>query len=218
MAERGTVSLETSGGSGVANSKGRTGGVAPEDVLRANTYALLALLLRRQADAETIAQLTNIGSDDTEFGRALAALAGAARAATAENADDEFHELFFGIGEAELKPYASYYLTGFLYEKPLAKLRAEMCALGIGKSDETTEPEDHIASLCEIMCGMIKGDFGDPVPLSRQRTYFDEHIGPWAGKFFTDLEDSPNAEFYKPVGTIGRLFMQIEVQSFEMAA
>lgn len=192
--------------------------VAPEDVLRANTYALLAVLLHHQPDDAALAMLTDIESDETEFGQALGALADRARAATVDTVDDEFHDLFLGIGEAELKPYASYYLTGFLYEKPLAKLRADMCSLGVGKADDATEPEDHIAALCEMMCGMIMGDFGVPVPLDRQRAFFDQHIGPWAGRFFENLEDSPNARFYKPVGIIGRLFMTIEKQSFEMAA
>ncbi len=192
--------------------------VAAEEVLRANTYALLARLLRTQPDAEALSELTRIQTDDTEMGRALTALAEAARDATPDSVDDEFHDLFIGVGETELTPYTSYYLTGFVYEKPLAKLRVAMAGLGISQGDDVAEPEDHIASLCEIMCGLITGAFGEPADLARQQAFFDEHIAPWAERFFEDLETAASANFYKSVGRIGKLFMRIESQAFEMAA
>ena len=142
----------------------------------------------------------------------------AAAAHSAEAVADEFHILFIGIGESELKPYASFYLTGFMYEKPLAKLRAALADLGIAKSDETVEPEDHIAALCETMCALIMGEFGAPASINDQKVFFDAHIHPWASLFFRDLEQSPSASFYRAVGTVGRLFMQIEAQAFEMVA
>jgi len=197
---------------------GQATAVPPEDTLRANTYALLAALLRRQPDSQTLAELAELPADETEMGRALGALAAAARETTVEAVDDEYHDIFIGVGTSELTPYASYYLTGFVYEKPLAKLRLSMAALGIVKSDDVGEPEDHIASLCEMMCGLIAGGFGDPVALAEQRAFFDEHVAPWAERFFTDLETVSSARFYKPVGTIGSLFMRIEAQAFEMAA
>ena len=192
--------------------------IAAEEVLRANTYALLARLLRTQPDAEALSEFTRFQTDDTEMGRALAALAEAAREATPDSVDDEFHDLFIGVGETELTPYTSYYLTGFVYEKPLAKLRLAMAELGISQGDDVAEPEDHIASLCEIMCGLITGAFGEPADLARQQAIFDDHLAPWAERFFEDLETSPSAKFYKSVGTIGKLFMRIESQAFEMAA
>ena len=192
--------------------------VAAEEVLRANTYALLARLLRTYPDAEALSELTRIQADDTEMGRALRALADAARDATPGSVDDEFHDLFIGVGETELTPYISYYLTGFVYEKPLAKLRLAMSELGIAQGDDVAEPEDHIASLCEIMCGLITGAFGEPADLARQQAIFDEHIAPWAERFFDDLETASSAKFYKSVGRIGKLFMRIESQAFEMAA
>ena len=192
--------------------------VAAEEVLRANTYALLARLLRTPPDAEALSEFTRFQTDDTEMGRALTALAEAARDATPDSVDDEFHDLFIGVGETELTPYTSYYLTGFVYEKPLAKLRLAMAELGISQGDDVAEPEDHIASLCEIMCGLITGAFGEPADLARQQAIFDEHIAPWAERFFEDLETAPSANFYKSVGRIGKLFMRIESQAFEMAA
>lgn len=192
--------------------------VASEEALRANAYALLATLLRTPPTAETLQNLTRLDSDDTELGRAIGLLGVAAQATTVEAVGEEYHDLFVGVGASELKPYASYYRTGFLYEKPLADLRDDMAGLGIESAEETSEPEDHIASLCEIMCGLITGAFDAPADLARQRAFFDRHIAPWAAHLFEDMETAQSAGFYKPVGTVGRLFMEIESQAFEMAA
>ncbi len=192
--------------------------VPDEDALRANIYALLANLLRQRPDDSILAELSNLQADDSELGEALQSLAIAATVTTEEALDDEFHDLFIGVGDSELKPYGSYYLTGFLYEKPLANLRIAMADLGIARADDTPEPEDHVAALCEMMAGMITGAFGETVDLASQRTFFDDHIAPWAERFFEDLEESSTARFYKPVGAIGRLFMRIESQAFQMAA
>ncbi len=194
------------------------GAIAGEDELRADVYALLATLLRSPADRATLDNLAGLHGDDGELGAAITALAGAAGAASVEAVEDEYHNLFIGIGASELKPYGSYYLTGFVYEKPLADLRAEMTELGIERADGTSEPEDHIASLCEIMCGLIMGAFGAPAELPRQHAFFDRHIAPWAERFFENLEAAESADLYKTIGAIGRLFMRIETQSFEMAA
>ncbi len=198
-----------------------TGGdetILPEEMLRANTYALLAVILREPPGDAALEELAALQADDGDMGRALMALAAAAGDIATNDIDDEFHDLFVGVGASELKPYGSYYLTGFMYEKPLAKLRAEMVALGLGKADDSAEPEDHIAALCEMMCAMITGAFTAPVALDRQRTFFNAHMATWAERFFEDLEGSPSARFYRTVGTVGRLFMRIEAQSFEMAA
>ena len=93
-----------------------------------------------------------------------------------------------------------------------------MSKLGIARADAVREPEDHIAALCEIMSGMITGAFGEPADLATQQRFFDAYIAPWAGKFFEELEAAESAAFFMPVGTIGKLFMEIEAQAFQMAA
>ncbi len=206
--------IETSGVSG--DVRGFT--IAPEDTLRANTYMLLASLLRAPLNSDTLANLAVLKAGDGPMGVALSALASSALRTQTADAEEEFQDIFIGVGEAELKPYASYYLTGFLYEKPLAKLRQEMERIGIARADGVAESEDHIAALCEMMGGLITGAFGVATDIATQRRFFDAHIGPWAGRFFEDLETSPSAKFYRPVGTIGKLFMQIESRSFKMAA
>jgi TorA maturation chaperone TorD len=192
--------------------------ICEEDQLRANWYGLLARLLSAPPDEATLAMVRRLDGDDTELGKAIAALAAAARGTTPEAVKEEHFNLFIGVGRGELLPFASYYLTGFLHEKPLARLRGDMARLGIGRGDDLSEPEDHIGALCEMMSGLITGSFGAPADLASQRRFFDAHIANWAPRFFEDLQAAKTAAFYMPVGRIGRLFMSIESQAFEMAA
>ncbi len=192
--------------------------IAEEDRLRAQWYALLAQFLSAPPDAATLGLARALTGDDSDLGRGVTALAAAAKAVTVEGLNEEHFNLFTGVGQGELLPFGSYYLTGFLNEKPLAALRIDMDELGIGRADGVKEPEDHIASLCEMMAGMITGTFGEPVGLDRQRAFFDKHIGCWAPRFFEDLQAARSAAFYMPVGMIGSVFMAVESQAFEMAA
>jgi TorA maturation chaperone TorD len=187
-------------------------------VLRARCYGLLAQLLREPPGAETLQLLASFQTDGTAIGGPLAELGAAARASSLTAVRDEYNELFIGLTRGELVPYASYYLTGFLYEKPLARLRGDMAKLGIARADASTEPEDHAASLCEIMAGLIVGAFGAPADVAAQSAFFDAHLAPWLGRFFEDLEGASAARLYKPVGAFGRLFMGIESEAFAMAA
>lgn len=189
-----------------------------EDRARAQLYRLLAALLVSQPDQKILSSVAAIEGDDTPLGEALTALARAAAGTDPAAVDDEYHDLFIGIGRGELMPYGCYYLTGFMYEKPLARLRVDMDKLGIARADGVTAPEDHIAALCEMMACLIEGDFGDPADLAAQSAFFDAHIGPWAGQFFADLEAAKSASFYMPVGKVGHVFMEIESTAFEMAA
>ena len=192
--------------------------VAEEDRLRASWYGLLARLLSAPADDQLLAVLRGLGDDETELGAALRALKAAAEGASPGAIEQEFFDLFLGVGQSELVPYGSYYLTGFLHEKPLARLRDDMARLGIARGEGVTESEDHIAALCDMMAGLITGAFGPSADLATQRKFFDDHIGCWAPRFFENLEAAPSAAFYMPVGTLGRLFVAVESQAFEMAA
>ncbi len=192
--------------------------IVEEDRLRAQWYALLAQFLSAPPDAATLKLARALTGDTSDLGRGVAALAAAAKSVTVVGLEEEYFNLFTGIGQGELLPFGSYYLTGFLNEKPLAVLRQDMDELGIGRVEEVKEPEDHIASLCEMMAGMITGAFGDPLGLDRQRAFFDKHIGCWAPRFFEDLQAAESAAFYMPVGLIGSVFMTVESQAFEMAA
>ena len=142
--------------------------IIEEDLLRAHVYRLLAKLMRAGPDQETLTKLTNLTGDETELGKALGTLAKVAGKVTAAEAAEEYQDLFIGVGRGELLPYGSYYLTGFLNEKPLAKLRNDMRQFGIERRDAVSEPEDHIAALCEMMAGLVTGDYGEPLDLFLQ--------------------------------------------------
>ncbi|MBL8831889.1 MAG: molecular chaperone TorD family protein [Rhodospirillales bacterium] len=188
--------------------------IDPDEALRASWYALLGELLAEAPSQEMLARLGAMGGDAGELGGHIGALSAVARKTTAREASDEFHDLFIGLSRGELQPYASFYLTGFLHEKPLANLRGAMAELGIARAGDRPEPEDHIASLCEMMAGMIVGAFGAPAPLDAQKRFFDAHIAPWAEKFFADLASAKAARLYMPIGQIGRIFIEIERAAF----
>ena len=190
--------------------------VDEHDLLRSRLYRLLARLFAAAPDGALLDLLAGLDGDRTDMGQAISALASAAGGTTAEAARDEFQQIFIGLGRGLLLPYGSYYLTGFLNEKPLARLRADMAPLGIARNAASSEPEDHIAALMEMMAGLIEGDFGAPQPVAVQSDFFARHIASWAPHFFADLENLPQARLYAPAGQIGRLFMAIEAAAFEM--
>lgn len=190
--------------------------VSDEDAVRAHWYGLLAHFLARPPALESLEIARSLTGDETPLGKSVAAFAAAARAATVDSADDEYHQLFYGVGRGELVPHGSYYLTGFLNEKPLAELREDLAKLGVARADEVKEPEDHIAALCDVMAGMIRGDFGPACHLERQAEFFERHLARWAEKFFEDLEGAKSSALYMPLGSIGRQFMAIEGESFRM--
>lgn len=190
--------------------------IAEEDRLRSQLYGLLGLLLAREPSGEVLAIVRNLQGDDSELGLAFQSLAAEAERFSLAAIHREFNDLFIGVGRGELVPYGSYYLTGFLNEKPLAKLRIAMRELNVRRSENVKEPEDNIGILMEIMGGLIEGTFGDVADEATQKAFFDAHIGSWASHFFKDLETAEGAHFYRPVGRIGRLFMEIERTAFSM--
>lgn len=191
-------------------------GLTEEDSLRADLYAFLAALLATPPGPEAIDHAAALTGDDSDLGQGINALARLAASMSAKGVEREYNALFIGLGRGELLPYASFYLTGFLNEKPLARLREHMAMLGIARDAAVKDPEDHIASLCEIMAGLIRGDFGAPLSIEDQEAFFNSHLATWAGHFFTDLEGAEGSVFYAPVGKIGRAFMDIEVEAFRM--
>jgi len=191
-----------------------SGDVDEIDAARAQEYALLAALLARAPDAALLKRLTELRGDATPLGIAHVTLAQAASEASVEAIEREYFDLFIGLGRGELVPYGSYYLTGFLHEKPLARLRGDLAELGIERTEGEVEPEDHAAILCEIMSGLSSGRFS--APAGSDERIFDNHLAPWLGRFFNDLERADAAKFYRAVGTLGRVFIDIETEAFSL--
>ncbi|GLP86097.1 hypothetical protein GCM10007921_16570 [Tritonibacter mobilis] len=190
--------------------------VSEEDRLRADLYNYLGLMLAAPPSEMLLEQTAGLSGDETPLGQAITQLARVAKRTKPAGAEREFNALFIGLGRGELLPYASYYLTGFLNEKPLAALRNDMSARGLSRAPNVFEPEDNIASLMEMMGAMIVGRFGAATSLAEQKTFFNKHIGPWAAHFFADLEGAKNSVLYASVAAVGRAFMEIETEGFRM--
>ncbi|MDX2288267.1 MAG: molecular chaperone TorD family protein [Hyphomicrobiaceae bacterium] len=180
----------------------------------------MATGLSAPLSAEKLAVYTGLSGDTSPLGSAIGDLAGAARSSDLASLDDAYHALFIGIGRGELLPFGSYYLAGFLHEKPLARLRQAMRELAIMRDPAVREPEDHIASVLEMMAGLIDGQFGDgrsgqPAELQTQKGFFDAHVVSWAPHFFRDLSRTTASPFYAAIGRVGDVFLAIEKEAFD---
>jgi TorA maturation chaperone TorD len=181
------------------------------DHARAQEYALLASLLARNPDTAVLQRLALLKGDETPLGQAHAALGAAAANASAETVRREYFDLFAGLGDGGLMPYASFYLAGSLYGRPLERLRQTLQGLGIEKTSRS-EPEDHAAIVCEVMAGLTGGSI--PAAAGIDGEFFKTHVAPWIRSFFVDLEKSNATAFYAHVGALGRIFIDIETEAF----
>jgi TorA maturation chaperone TorD len=186
------------------------------DSARAREYALLATLLSHSPDAQLLSALAGLRSDTSPIGLAHSALAKAAQQANADSVAREYFALFAGLKDAALLPYASHYLTGTLYGRPLARIRETLQRLGVEKAPERIEPEDHAGFLCEVMAGLVGGNIS--APDGTDRAFFEEHLASWIGRFFVDLETTKFAGFYRSVGMLGRAFIDVEAHAFALLA
>ena len=187
-----------------------------EQIYRASAYGLIAALLRSAPDQDMLERLTGLSPgvvpEGDELLLAMSTLALSAKLHTPAAIEDEYHELFIGLGKGEVVPYESWYLTGFMMEKPLSDLRDDLARLGYVKNSSVVEPEDHVAALCEVISLMIT----EGVDFSVQRNFFQSHMTEWMDRFFTDLSEAKSAIFYKSVGRFGAAFIAFENEYFSM--
>jgi TorA maturation chaperone TorD len=192
-----------------------------EETARSELYGLLAVLYYAPPTANLIAQL-RVAVTEAPAGAFLEepwhGLIAAARALSDEAIQAEHDSLFGGIGKPEVYLYGSHFLSGFLNEKPLVKLRTELDALGLTRDDSMSETEDHFAYLCEVMRYLIAGEDVAVANLTRQREFFSTHMQPWVLTMCDDLQKHPKAKFYAAVAQLTRAFMDVEAQGFDMLA
>ena len=193
--------------------------VSDEDQARADTYSILAALLSRTPNQDLIDYLLHIDArTDADIdsvkqpgpgviAKAWLELKDAAGKYSLNELDDEYHNLFIGLGRGQVIPYGSWHMSGFLMDKPLSDLRDDLAALGIAASADTKDPEDHIAALCESMSILITAQ---DVEGYQQRRFYIRHLHPWAEKFFKSLQAASSAKFYIPVGLLGQRFVELE--------
>lgn len=188
-----------------------------EQATRAAVYELLASLLAREPDESVLQRLRDIGAVDASDGKIAMGwelMKQASLKVDARSVEDEYFSLFLGVGRGELVPFGSWYMTGFLMEKPLAVLRQDLQNLGIERQDGVVESEDHAAALCDAMALIIRNS--SEISLATQQAFFNDHLAPWLGRFFNDMQNAKSAHFYRSIGFFGESFFEFEQQLLDM--
>ncbi|HEY6510977.1 MAG TPA: molecular chaperone TorD family protein [Burkholderiaceae bacterium] len=191
-----------------------------EELARAELYGLLAQLWLAPPDEALLQQFKVAVTQAPEAGGHLEApwqaLVAAMRATTAAQAAAEYDALFGGVGKPEIFVYASYFLSGYLHERPLAQLRDDLQRLGLARDEARGETEDHIAYLFEVMRYLIAGEDAAVCNLEQQRRFFRAHLQPWVEQMCDLVEAHPQARTWRPVAGLTRCFVQIETQAFDL--
>jgi len=182
---------------------------------RAREYLLLSALLVAPPKQTLLDQVATIKGDVSTLGMAHIALADAAAKTSEASAGAEYFRLFVGVGRGELLPYGSYYLSGFLNERPLVRLRQDLARLGVERAEGVFEPEDHIATEFEVMAGLVAGRI--PGGDAEADAFFRRHLAPWARRFFTDLGAAEGSDFYRSVAELGRTWIDIETAVLDLS-
>jgi TorA maturation chaperone TorD len=191
-----------------------------EETARAELYGLLALVYYAPPATELLANLRVSATVAPAAGAFLEepwrALVGHARELADQAIAQEYTALFGGVGKPEVYLYGSHYLSGFLNEKPLARLRTELNSLGLTRDEAMSDTEDHISYLCEVMRYLIAGDDVAVANLTRQQAFFAAHMQPWVVQLCDAIQKHPKARFYAAVADLTRAFMNVEAQGFDM--
>ena len=191
-----------------------------EEIARAEVYGLLAQLYQAPPAPELLANLRVAATEAPVAGAFLEEpfrqLVGAARACSDDAVADEFEALFGGVGKPEVWAYGSHYLSGFLNDKPLVRLRSDLAALGLGRDESRAETEDHIAYLCEVMRYLIAGDDVAVANLTQQQRFFAAHLQPWVERLCETIAPPPRAELYRAVALFTHAVMNVEAQGFDL--
>jgi TorA maturation chaperone TorD len=191
-----------------------------EETARAEVYGLLALLYYASPTPAIMESLrvavTEAPTEGAFLEEPWRALVAAARAITDDEVASEYAALFGGVGKPEVYLFGSHYLSGFLNEKPLARLRTDLAALGLDRDEAMPETEDHIAYLCEVMRYLIAGEDVAVANLARQSEFFATHLQPWSTALCDAIAAHPKARFYAGLAGFTRSFISVEVQGFDM--
>ena len=191
-----------------------------EETARAEVYGLLAALFYEPPSTQLLAQLRVAVTEAPAKGGFLEASWSEVVAVTRDTQDvtiqAEFNALFGGVGKPEVYLFGSHYLTGFLNEKPLVKLRNDLSALGLERDQSMHETEDHFACLCEVMRYLIAGDDVSVANLTHQKSFFGDHVQPWTMPMCDAIAMHPRARFYACLAEFTRSFLNVETQAFDM--
>lgn len=188
-----------------------------EETARADLYGVLAMLFSAPPSQSLLSDIAaSDAAGDAVLEVAWIDLVHACKEADEEAVREEYEQLFIGVGKPEVMLYGSYYLAGFLMEKPLALLRTDLAALGIERTQTVVESEDHVGTLCEVMRYLIASDEIAHLDLATQRTFFADHLQQWVLRACDAIEAHPDAVFYGHVARLARAFFEVEMLAFDM--
>lgn len=189
-----------------------------EETARADLYGLLAGLFYGPPPQDLLDAIARTPSGgDGILQQTWSDLAATCEEADAQKVRDEYEALFIGVGKPEIMLYASFYLSGFLMEKPLAALRGDLDTLDLQRNESMPESEDHISALCEVMRYLIESEDPAQSSLATQKRFFTTHLQPWAGEMCDAIMHHPQAAFYSEVAQLAKHFFDVEAQAFDMA-
>lgn len=191
-----------------------------EQAARAALYGVLSHLFFSAPSPTLLQQIAGSGdavSDDASplavAWRALCAAAGNADAAALRH---EFDEVFVSTGKPPVSLYASSYMAGRLRGQLLAELREDLARMGYARAAESSEYEDHLSALCDVMRGLIVDDSAAPDVVAAQQVFFRHYLAPWYGKVCAAVIESPLTAFYRPVAQFAQAFLTNESEYFEL--
>ena len=197
-----------------------TGSGLDEETARAEVYGLLAALYYAPPTPELLAQLrvavTQAPAEGGFLEESWRAVVASVRELDDASVAKEFNALFAGVGKPEVYLFGSHYLTGFLNEKPVARLRTDLAKLGLERDEAMPETEDHFAYLCEVMRYLIAGDDVAVANLTQQKSFFGDHVQPWTTAMCDAIGQHPRAKFYAALSEFTRAFLSVENQGFDM--
>ena len=182
---------------------------------REDLYVLLSSLLVQPPGDDVLKHLADLSWEDDilpSLSSALETLRKTAGCCRFDRIENEFENLFIGMGRGEIVPYASWYAEKLVMGTPLVRLRSDLAKLGISRRTDVCEPEDHAAAMFESMALITRSP---KISRPRQAVFFHRHIHPWMIRFFQDLQRAPSACFYRSVGSLGELFLQVENQHLQ---
>jgi TorA maturation chaperone TorD len=139
----------------------------------------------------------------------------------ADSVAEEYIQLFIGPYNPKINPYESVYLTGRLFDRPLADIRTFLKAVGIEKVDDYSEPEDFLAFELEAMRWLVGKQTAAADPddekrwLQREADFLKEHLLIWAPTCARDIERAEGAKFYHGVAIVLRGFLELERTLFQ---
>lgn len=191
-----------------------------EETARAEVYGLLAALFYAPPSPDLLAQLRVAVTEAPAAGGFLEEpwrqFVGTVRELNDAEVAAEYNALFGGVGKPELYLFGSWYLSGFLNEKPLAALRGDLAALGLARDESMNETEDHFACVCEVMRYLIAGDDVEVANLTQQQKFFSAHVQSWAPALCEAIAAHPKARFYAALAGFTAAFISVETQGFDL--